>query len=188
MNDMTRLTILSTALLLIARIGCADTPSEREDAIAPANRIGTYDSRAVAVAFVGSEVYQATAGKKLADMTAEYKKAEAAGDEQRVKELRAWGEAQQALLHRQGFGTAPVDDILRHIGDQLPKIKKEAGVDLLLSKWDEKALSEHEKSDRVDVTMRLIEAFKPNEKQKKSAIEIQKHEPVLVEKMKEVKD
>ncbi len=40
-------------------------------------RIGTYDSRAVAVAFVGSEVYRTTAGKKLADKMAEHDKAKA---------------------------------------------------------------------------------------------------------------
>lgn len=147
-------------------------------------RIGTYDSRAVAVGFVGSEVYKATAGKKLADMMAEYKRAQADGDTKRVEELKAWGEAQQTLLHKQGFSTAPVDDILDHINDQLPEIKKQANVGILVSKWDKKTLTKHKSAERVDVTMNLIEAFRPNDQQKKSAIEIQKHDPVPLEKMK----
>lgn len=181
---MTRLTILGVALLFIAQVSCAGPQSEREDASTPVTRIGTYDSRAIAIAFVGSEVYKATVGKKLANMMAEYKKAEAAGDKKRVEELKAWGEAQQALFHKQGFSTAPVDDILDHIDNQLPAIKKQTNVNLLVSKWDKKTLAKHKSAERVDVTRNLIEAFKPNDKQKKSAIEIQKHDPIPLEKMK----
>lgn len=184
---MTRLTILGTAMALAAQVGCAETPQQERSATTPVTRIGTYDSRSVAIAFVGSEVYKATAGKKLADMMTEYKKAEAAGDTKRVEELKAWGEAQQALLHRQGFSTAPVDDILGYISEELPQIKKQANIDLLVSKWDTKALAKHKTAERVDVTMSLVAAFRPNEKQKKSAIEIQKHDPVPLKKMKEHK-
>ena len=56
-------------------------------------------------------------------MLAEYKKAKAKGNSKRVEELKAWGEVQQVLLHKQAFSTAPVDDILAHISDQLPAIK-----------------------------------------------------------------
>ncbi len=181
---MKKLTILGTALLFIAQVGCAGARGEGENATTPVTRIGTYDSRAIAVAFVGSEVYKVTAGKKLADMMAEYKKAKAAGDKKRVEELKALAEAQQALLHKQGFSTAPVDDILDHINNQLPAIKKQANVGLLVSKWDKRTLAKHMSAERVDVTMNLVEAFKPNDKQRKSAIEIQKHAPVPLEKMK----
>jgi hypothetical protein len=91
------------------------------------------------------------------------------------------------MLHQQGFSTAPVDNILKHIKKKLPEIKKQAGVKLLVSKWDEKTLKEHESAKRIDVTMPLIEAFRPNEKQKKRAVEIQKSEPVPLEKMKSKK-
>jgi len=181
---MTRLVILNIALALIAQAGYTETQGAKEDADNPVTRIGIYDSRAIAVAFVGSEVYKVTAGKKLADMMAEYKKAEAEGDKTRVEELKAWGQAQQALLHKQGFSTAPVDDILGHINDQLPRIKGEADVEMLVSKWDTETLARHKSAKQVDVTMLLVEAFKPSEKQKKSATGIQKHDPVPLEKMK----
>jgi len=183
-RGVTRLGTLLCAFALVAQVGCADTQQPQEEANARATRIGTYDSRAIAVAFVGSEVYKATVGKKMADMMVEYKEAEAKGDAKRVGELKAWGEAQQALRHRQAFSTASVADILGHIADQLPKIKRRANIELLVSKWNTKALAKHKSAEQVDVTMFLVEAFKPHEKQKKSAIEIQKHDPVPLEKMK----
>ena len=177
---MTRLTATMCALLFFTGAGYADTAKPKTRVA----RIGTYDSRAIAVAFVGSEVYKATVGKKMSEMMAEYKKAESEGDKKRVKELKTWGETQQALLHKQVFSTAPVDDILKHIIDQFPEIKKKAGVELLVSKWDTQTLAKHTSAEQIDITMLLIDAFKPNEKQKRSAIEIQKHEPVPLENMK----
>jgi len=177
---------LATTLLLLTATLIQCVSAEETDA-EEIKRVGIYDSRAIAVAFVGSELYNATVGKEKAEKMAEYKKAESEGDQEKLAELKAWGEAQQALLHKQGFSTAPVDGILEHIGGQLPKVKKEADVELLVSKWDKKTLAEHKSAEQIDVTMRLIEAFKPNEKQKKSAIEIQKHDPVPMDKMKDQK-
>ena len=56
-------------------------------------RVGTFDSRAVAMAYFGSEPFK----RQLNDLRAEYEKAKAAGDEKRVKELGAQGRS----------GTAP---------------------------------------------------------------------------------
>lgn len=147
-------------------------------------RLGTYDSRAIAVAFVGSEVFQKTEGKVIAQKMAEYKKAEAAGDKAKVARLKAWGQARQVRLHQQGFGTLPVDDILKHIRDQTPGIKKAGQVDLLVSKWDKEVLKKHKDAEQVNLTMKLIEALRPNQLQKKRALEIQKKEPVSLEKLK----
>ncbi|MHC4062053.1 MAG: hypothetical protein ACYSR6_10680, partial [Planctomycetota bacterium] len=92
---MARLETVACALVMFAGIGCAETAKPEKRVSTSAARIGIYDSRAIAVAFVGSEVYKATVGKKMADMMAdEYKKAESEGDKKRVEELKAWGEAQ----------------------------------------------------------------------------------------------
>jgi hypothetical protein len=104
-------------------------------------RVGVYDSRAIAVAFMGSEVYQATVGKQLTAMRAEHDAAKAAGNQKRVAELEAEGQARQVLLHKQGFSTAPVDDILTLIQDKMPEIAKAAGVGPIVSKWDKEALA-----------------------------------------------
>ena len=171
---------LPTILLVIAgaTTGLAG-PGAGDDESTP--RIGVYDSRAVAVAFTGSQVYEETRGKALRAMMAEHRKAEATGDKETMRELEAEGERQQQRAHRQGFGTAPVDDILKLIEDKLPAIRKEAKVSALFSRWDDEALARYPNAERIDVTLPLIDAFQPNERQRKSALEIRNHAPVSAE-------
>ena len=171
---------------IMALTGCV-----RESAPARARtkeRIGVYDSRAIAVAFIGSPVYRASDGKKLAEMKADYDKAKAEGNQERVAELEAWGKGRQALLHKQGFSTAPVDNILEQIRDRLPAIKQKAGVGVLVSKWDKDTLAKHPSAECVDVTMELIDAFNPNERQRRSAVEIQKHKPIPLDQAENIRD
>ncbi len=140
--------------------------------------IGVYDSRAVAIAFIGSEIYKSTAGRVLAAKMDEYAKAKELGDEKRIAELEAWGKSQQAILHRQGFSTAPVDNILAHIPEQLREIKDKNGINHLISKSDHQSFEKYSNVAKQDVTLLLIDAFRPKAQQKKSAMEIQKTDPV----------
>ena len=151
-------------------------------------RVGVYDSRAIAIAFVRSEVYKATDGKALSELRAEYAKAKAEGDKNRMAELEVKGKAQQALLHKQGFSTAPVDGMLAHIEDQIPGIAKDAGVEAIVSKWDRDALAKYRNAELVDVTMALVDAFKPDDRQRKSATEIQKHPPISLKEAEKIDD
>ena len=141
-------------------------------------RVGVYDSRAIAIAFVGSPAYKATRGKKATEMRAAYDTAKAEGDKNRVAELEAWGNSQQALLHKQAFSTAPVDDMLEHIKDQLPGIAKASGVGPIVSKWDKETLAEYKTAELADITMALVDAFQPTERQRKSATDVQKRAPI----------
>ena len=147
-------------------------------------RIGVYDSRAIAVAFAGSEIFN----KWMSALREEHKKAKAAGDQERVAELEAEGAERQKLMHKQGFSTAPVDNILEQIEDRLPAIKQEAGVGGLVSKWDKDTLAKRPFAERVDVTMEMIDAFNPNDRQRKSAIEIQKHKPISLNQAENIRD
>lgn len=88
--------------------------------------VGTFDSRAVAIAYYRTETH----ANYINDLKAERAKAKAAGDEERVKELSAKGKAWQELANKQGFSTWPVDDILETIKGKLPEIAEQAGVDL----------------------------------------------------------
>jgi len=88
----------------------------------------------------------------------------------------------------QGFSTAPVDNILEHIKDRLPAVKQKAGVSVLVSKWDKKTLAKYPSAELVDVTPELIDAFDPNERQRKSAIAIQKHKPISLKQAENIKD
>lgn len=155
-----------------------------EPASIPKERVGVYDSRAIAVAYVGSAAHN----KRMDAMQTELARANAAGDTKRARELQSQGASLQRTLHEQGFSTAPVDDLLKLVEERLPAIRKEAGVTELISKWDEGTLGKHAGAERVDVTMALVKAFDPNERQMKTAVEIQKHQPIPRDKAKRIKD
>ncbi len=140
-------------------------------------RIGTYDSRAIAVAFAGSQAF----ADEFRPLMAGLKRAREAGDAKAAAELEAKGKFRQAKLDRQGFSTAPVDDILAHIINALPEIQKTYGVTAIISKWDETELKKHPGAETVDVTMRLVDALKPGERARKNAIEIQKQMPISLQ-------
>jgi hypothetical protein len=152
------------ALLLIAPLARA------ADAVP---RIGVYDSRAVAMAYAGSSFRR----QKMDDLKARHQLALQAGDQQAAARLQAEGKAWQSTLHRQGFGTAPVDDLLVHIQAELPRIQREAGVSHLASKWDLLALACHPLAERIDLTMQLVDAFAPSAGQRQHAIDIQRKAP-----------
>ena len=185
---MTTARMMAAALCLVL---WATPALAGEPAAKPADakvRIGVYDSRAIVVAFFGSEAFKASDGKELADKKAEYDKAKAEGNQARVAELEAWGKALQIRLHKQGFSTAPVDDILKHVKDKMPEIAKSAGVGPIVSKWDKATLAKYMSAEQVDITMALINAFHPTEGQLKAAIDIQKKTPISLKEAENIND
>ena len=66
---------------------------------------------------------------------------------------------------RQGFGKGDVSEYLDLIRDEIPKIAEEAGVDIIVSKWD---IEYHDPNVKlVDITEALIQPFKPTEERMK---------------------
>ena len=164
------------ALLCFAAIGFA--LAQQGESV---EKIGVYDSRSIAIAYGGSKFFT----EKLDGMFKQHKEAEAAGDEELAAEVAGDLQALQEQMHKQGFSTAPVDDILEHIKDRIPGIMESHGVTALVSKWDEEGLAAHVSAEQVDLTMELVKALDPEEKQLKGAREIMKQEPVPLEEMKE---
>lgn len=138
-------------------------------------RIGVFDSRAVAIAYAHS------AWNQIDAKTAEMKKAKADNNKEKIKELEAWGSAQQAKLHKQGFGTAPVHDLLKHIKNDIPKIAKKAGVDIIVSKWE--VVYQNPSIELIDITDEIVKPFSPGEKTLKSIQSIQTHQPFSQEEL-----
>jgi len=141
-------------------------------------RVGTFDSRALAMAYYRSEAFL----RQINDMRAKYEKAKAAGDEKRVKELELEGSAQQELMHKQGFGTWPVDNILEKIKGKIPEIAAQAEVDVIVYKWH--IAYKRSGTEFVDVTDRMVEPFGPDEGTLRMIKEIQEQEPVPLEELK----
>lgn len=133
--------------------------------------VGTFDSRAVAVAYAHSKFHSEILNEKMA----EHKKAKKAGDNEKVKELEAWGAAQQHKLHLQGFGDASIKPLLEYIKGDIPKVAKQAGVDIIVSKWD--MVYQAKDAEFVDVTELIIRGFEPPAKALKSIKALKKYEP-----------
>jgi hypothetical protein len=116
-------------------------------------RVGTYDNRAIAIAYANSDLLPVAAKK------AEQAAARAAGDTAKVRELEAWGERHQQELHLKGFCHAPVDDLLALVADGIPTVAANAGVDVIARACDFVG----EGVEVVDVTMELVMLFNPRE-------------------------
>ena len=130
-------------------------------------RIGTYDSRAIAIAYVPSR-FDPTAEKKLA-----HDKAKAAGDLAKIKELESWGVQHQRQLHFQGFGRAPVDDLLEPVKVQIAKLAREKQLAVITMNCDYTS----EQVELVDVTDDLVKLYDPSERTLKHVREIRKIKP-----------
>jgi len=154
-------------------------------------RVGTFDSRALVMAYYSSEAFN----RDNERLKAEYEKAKAAGNEKRVKEMEAaasnptlGGEgwpphpAQQELIHKQGFSTWPVDNLLEKINGKIPEIAKQANVDIIVCKWD--IVYQRSGVEFVNVTDLMVKPFNPDEETLKGVKEIQEQDPVPLEELK----
>ena len=154
-------------------------PGAQDGAVAGENPtvvVGTYDSRAVAVAYAQSDAFGAYIVAQQADVAQVLERAKTAGDENFVTELEGLGPAMQKRLHEQGFGSAPVDDILARIEDKLPEIAERAGVDVIVSKW---TLTYRDPAAKfVDVTGLIAAEFDPDERTLKMIESLAGTEPV----------
>jgi len=169
------------SVCLIAGLRVSDAAGAEQsakDKDAAQLRVGTFDSRALAVAYARSRLF----ANRLKSLRADYDKAKKAGDAERVKTLEAQGQAQQELFHKQGFSTWPVDDILEQIKSDIPKIAEQAGVDLIVSKWH--IAFQRPGVECVDVTDLLVKPFQPDADTLKVIQELRKRHPVSLEELK----
>jgi hypothetical protein len=145
-------------------------------------RVGIYDSRAIAMACLRTEWWN----KQLQDKMKEMEKAKAAGDTKKVKELEEWGQSSQAKAHLQGFGTAPVKNLLERVNKELAQVALQAGVDIIVSKWQ----IDYQVKDAefVDVTDAIVALYKPSPETLKILEEMKKQPPVSEEELSKMKD
>ena len=163
---------------------CYGALMAQDSSVRPVERMGVYDSRSVAIAFVGSEVFN----QWMAPLYAEMRRAKELGDRTAVQAVDSEAWARQDRLHLQGFSTTSVDDILLMVKDRLPAVMAAKGVEVLVSRWDKEQLARYPSVARVDVTGDLVDLFEPSEQQREHAMEVQKHKPVSPERIKRMKD
>jgi hypothetical protein len=144
-------------------------------------KVGVYDSRAVAYA----HFWSADASRERNEAVAAAKAAKAAGDTAGAEAKgRALAEHQKRM-HEQVFGSAPAKEALAALAPRLSTLQRDLGVARLVSKWDAKALKEVPEAQRVDVTDRLVREFiVPTEKQQKVLDSMKTTKPVAAWRMK----
>lgn len=165
--------VLAAALtLLVSDLAKAQVASQQ------ASRIGTFDSRIVALAY-----YRSPQGieRMKPKWDRELRDAEAAGDSARVEELKLLMPSFQHLMHQQVFSTGSICNVLREIEDDLPAIAAETGVSVIVSKWE---LPYHGPDiEVIDVTANVAALFETDEETARIVTEMANVEPVPLEEM-----
>lgn len=176
-TSLTFLGVLVTSVmgLCIAPLYAAETNATPE-------RVGVYDSRVIAYASFWTDAHQ----KQLNELIKTARDSQAAGETNRYHELAVQLNKQQEQNHLQVFSTAPVDDVLAEIKEQVAAVEADVGVARLVSKWDDKALAPYQPANRVDVTDALLRDFKLTDKQKKVIADMRKQKPIPLDKAKEL--
>jgi hypothetical protein len=84
------------------------------------------------------------------------------------------------------FRTWPVDNILKSIADKMPEIAQQAGVDIIVCKWD----IDYQQSgvEFINVTDLLVKLFDPDERTLESVRECQAMDPIPLEELRDHQD
>jgi hypothetical protein len=141
-------------------------------------RVGTFDSRAVALAY-----YRSPDGldRMKPEWDQQLRDAEAAGDTARVEELKLFMPSFQHLLHQQVFSTGSICNVLREIEADLPGIAAEADVYLIVSRWELPYSAPD--VELIDVTPNLVALFELDEETAGFVAQIEDVEPMPLEEM-----
>ena len=176
---MKRASLLVAALLA----GCAQSPSSQPTTPgaapsgAPPLVLGTFDSRALAIAYYRSEAHAV----RTREAVAAHARAQDAGDAATAQRIDAEMRALQALAHRQGFGGAPIPELLAMIEDEIPAIARRAGVNAVVHQEDLLWLDPD--AEVVDLSLALAEAFAPSDETRRMLPEVLKQKPVPLDRI-----
>jgi hypothetical protein len=163
-------------ILALATASCQAAPPAAAQDAKPL-RIGVFDSRAIALAYGNSAEFQRT----VQGLRADHDKAKAANNESRAQELDTEGQWSQVRLHQQVFSTGPVSGILAKVADKLPAIAAQAGVALIVSKWE--VQFKNPAVETVDVTLPIVKLFAPSDKVLKWIDEMKAQPPIPFEEL-----
>jgi Skp family chaperone for outer membrane proteins len=140
-------------------------------------RIGTFDSRCIAIAYGRSDDFK----KEMDSIKTELFKAKEEGNDELIKKIEHIGPRRQVLLHQQGFSNGSIINILNKMKDEFPKIAAENNVQMIMSKWE--VMFADESIELIDITDQLIEYFNPNEKTRNIIEQVKLMDPVPIEEI-----
>ena len=166
---------MKITLLLVIAFLFTDTNFSQQDK--EKLRIGTFDSRCVAVAYAKSDDFK----KEIDSMKIEHKKAKEEGNVQLAEKLEQLGQTRQYIMHQQGFSNGSIINILAKLKDKFPAMAEENNVHMILSKWE--IMFADESLELVDITDQLVDYFNPNEETKKVLEQVKLIDPVPIEEI-----
>jgi hypothetical protein len=138
-------------------------------------RIGTYDSRAVATAYVRSSGF----AQRIKALQEQRAAAVKSGDAKAVERLENQGKLMQVRIHLQGFSDAPIDDVLHAVRDQLSEVARRNSVMAIVH-----AADYHDPQvELVDVTDDLVNLFNPDRETLKMVNQLRKTKPAAIEEI-----
>jgi hypothetical protein len=166
---MLRPTLLTSALLSLGALATLRQATPPTEVL----RVGTYDTRAIAIAHAASD--HNPVGEKMRELKA----AQAAGDKRKVRELEAWGEKHQEHLHFLGFSRFPVDECLAPVQGEVANLALRLDLDLIAPFVDYRAQG----VEAIDITGELVGLFAPSERTLASIRDLGKHPPLPPEEV-----
>jgi hypothetical protein len=169
-RTMKRVSLLLAVVIGIGSLGVLAATPAGDQTQATKVRVGTYDSRAIAVAYAASKF------NPVAEKMKEHERAKKAGDAAKVAELEKWGQSHQRMLHFQGFGRVPVKELLEHVKDGVAKVAADRGLSIITADCDYAAAD----VEVVDVTDDLVELFNPSDRTREMARKVRDVEPIAL--------
>lgn len=173
-----RTPILLAATTLAACLALGFVSASQEggaETAAPQVVLGTFDSRALVVAYAHSDLFE----ERMKELKDAYREAQVSGDAEAIAAGEKRGQELQAQLHRQTFCAAPIPEILALLEEELTSVAVEEGIDVIVSRWNLAYQGDEARS--VDVTLRLIEFFDPDERVLKIVEELKDQAPLPLE-------
>lgn len=164
-------TIFSAVFAVLIAAAAFLLPEVQAQKKQPAIKIGTYDSRIIALAWSRTDYLK----QHMMKFSMQMDSAQKAHDSARVKELTVGIMSYQHLLHLVVFSNGSAGFIMALVKDKLPELAKTTGVSVILSKWE---LNYSDPSfEVVDLTNQVVQLFQPKENIDKTAAEISNLQP-----------
>ena len=176
------LAVFATLALSALAVGSAALARQGNASAAPPApadarvRLGTYDSRAVAIAYGRSKPFL----DRVSELRAQHARARETGDQKAAERLAKEAQELQLRIHLQGFSNAPVDDVLAHIADRLPEVAQRRGVAAIVSSADYR---DDARVEVVDVTDDLTSLFEPDAQTQKVIADLMRQPPLPIEQV-----
>ncbi len=135
-------------------------------------RVGTFDSRLVALAYYNSKDYD----KFISDFNRQYKVAESKKDSVTIKKMLVRGPVLQRMMNDRIFGKGSINLILDNYKDKLDAIGKANNVIMVVSKWEVGYKTPG--LEFVDLTWKIMAIWNPSEQVIKWAKNGEKELPI----------